>query len=180
MHITYELRKFITKVTVNSNVVIDERLQSLKAEKEAILDVCGKLAYFIRTNSINPANDDILEYIQHFIREEKQKRNNGAQNDDIINGLEGLEKEYRHELDAIKQMMQANGTNSNCLLSIGEVFDRVRDLYHLPLYGKQIRTQIEQMKKMQEHGRRNREQQVQLLNKAQSSPVMIELKKVLA
>lgn len=85
----------MTNITVNNSAVVDQRLQSLQAEKDAILGVCSKLAYFIRTNSINPVNDDIVEYIQHFIREEKQKGNSGAKNDEIIMGLEKLEEDYR-------------------------------------------------------------------------------------
>jgi hypothetical protein len=182
MHITYELRKFICKIPINGITVVDERLKSLKDEKDAILGVCSKLAHFIRMNSINPVNDDILEYIQHFIREEKQKRNSGAKNDEIINGLEKLEGDYRKEIESIQQLMkttQDNSLNSNSAVTPGKIFDLVRDLYHLPLYGKKIRAQVEQVKLVQQNARRDREHIVKLSATAESSPIMVELRKVL-
>lgn len=182
MHITYELRKFISKISINSSTVVDQRLKSLKAEKDAILEVCSKLAYFIRMNSINPVNDDILAYIQHFIREEKQKRNAGAKNDEIIMGLEKLEEDYRKEIETMKELIKTSQNNSAAAknaITPGKIFDLVHELYHLPLYGKKIREQVQQVKLVQQNATRNRENMVNLSATAESSPVMIKLRKIL-
>lgn len=182
MHITYELRKTISKITVGDKVVVDQRLQSLKSEKEAILRVCGQLAHFIRTNSMNPVNDDIFEYIQHFIREEKQKKNQGAKNDDIIVELEKLEDDYRKEMEVIKQLMngaQNQSSTTSSTITPQKIFDLVRDLYHLPLYGKKIREQVEQVKIVQQKARQDRETLMRSLKTAETSPTMVGLRKIL-
>ena len=138
-HITYELRKTISKITVRNKAVVNQRSQSLQSEKEAILGFCGQLSHFTRTHSMNPVNDNILEYIQHFIREEKQKKNGGAKNDDVIAKLEKLEGDYRKEMEVIKQLMNGTQNQSSSTITPQKIFDLVRDLYHLPLYGKKIR-----------------------------------------
>ena len=182
MHITYEVSKSISKIPVANKAVVDQRLQSLQAEKDAILRVCGQLASFIRTNSMCPANDDILEYIQHSIREERQKRNQGVKNDEIIEGLLKLEEDYRKEMEIIRQSMNTTQNNSSpgtSAITPQKVFDLVHDLYHLPLYGKKIRAQVDQVKVVQQKARSDRESRIQLSSKADSSPVMMELRKVM-
>ncbi len=69
---------------------IGKRIKDLKEEQEAIIKVYTQLTEFVRANALNPVNDDILEYIQHFIREEQIKKNSVAQNDGVIAGLNKL------------------------------------------------------------------------------------------
>ncbi|CAF3125543.1 unnamed protein product [Rotaria sp. Silwood2] len=89
---------------------IDKITAQLKQEQEIIRHICAKLTLFLRANSINPTNEDIIEYINHFIREEKEKQNAGDNNEQIIIGLQNLIKEYQDEINLFKSNVdnQAN------------------------------------------------------------------------
>ncbi|CAF4652889.1 unnamed protein product [Rotaria sp. Silwood1] len=102
MHVTYEFRKHLTYYEIDDEQLsrsserifarIDRRISELKQEQEIIRHICAKLTLFLRVNSINPTNEDIIEYINHFIREEKEKRNAGYNNEETIRGLEKMVK----------------------------------------------------------------------------------------
>ncbi len=50
---------------------IDRRISQLKQEKDIIHHICAKFRLFLTACSINPTNENFIEYINHFIREEK-------------------------------------------------------------------------------------------------------------
>ncbi|CAF4030182.1 unnamed protein product [Rotaria sp. Silwood1] len=166
----------------STNDVIEQRIKKLTDEKNTILAVCSKLAHFLQSNSLNPVNDDIMDYIQHFIREERTKNSNGAQNNDIIDGLEKLVIDYRNEIDLLQSLIKTNETNPSKLTSIiqsKEIFDHVRTLYQLPIYGVKIRQQVEQVKHVQLRARGDREHIIELPATAETSITMIGLRKIL-
>ncbi|CAF3752607.1 unnamed protein product [Rotaria sp. Silwood1] len=81
MHITYEVRKFITNIEMNNKNRtqspidgIEQRIKDLNVEQEVIIKVCTQLTQFLRVSALNSVNDDILEYIEHLIQEEKTKK----------------------------------------------------------------------------------------------------------
>lgn len=74
---------------------------------------------------------------------------------------------------------QNDTSNSNSAITPGKIFDLVHELYHLPMYGKKIRAQVEQVKLVQQNATRNRENIMKLPATAETSPVMINLRKVL-
>ncbi|CAF2766525.1 unnamed protein product [Rotaria sp. Silwood2] len=193
MHITYEVRKFITNIVMNSKNItqspidgIDQRIKNLKEEQEAIIKVCTQLTQFLRVNALNPVNDDILEYIEHFIREEKTKKNAGVQNDDVIAGLEKLLVDYKNEMNILQQAMKItsttisnNSSNSTDVIKSEQIFLLVGSLYRLPINGAKIREQIEGLKNIQSKFSKNREHVVNLPIEANSSSVMTDLKNIL-
>jgi hypothetical protein len=190
MHITYEFRKFMTNIDMNSSnnaqtplQAIDQRIKDLKAEEEEIIKVCTQLTQFLRANALNPVNDDILEYIQHFIREEQIKRSSGAQNDAVIDGLKKLLADYTREMSILQKAMEiTQATNPSDLtnaITYDEIFLLVGKLYRLPINGAKIREQIEQIKIVQQKFSRNREQTVNLPLEADSSSVMADLRLIL-
>ncbi|CAF4550329.1 unnamed protein product, partial [Rotaria sp. Silwood2] len=110
MYITYEVRKFITNIVTNSKNItqspidgIEQLIKDLKEEQEAIIKVCTQLGQFLRANALSPVNDNILEYIEDFIREEKTKRSAEVQNDGVIVGLEKLLVDYKNEMNILQQ-----------------------------------------------------------------------------
>ena len=176
------------KISTNSNNLdqwissIDQRIASLKHEQTAMLEVCTKLSQFLRANAITPFNDDIVEYIRHFIREEQMKRNSGAQNSEVINGLENMIADYTRTMDLFKQMIdEVNSTNkkNRTIPQAHEIFNLVKKLYALPINGSKIREQVESLKRNQMKIRLHREQNVQLPAIAMASSIMITLKEVL-
>ncbi|CAF3719844.1 unnamed protein product [Rotaria sp. Silwood1] len=193
MHITYEVRKFITNIEMNSqNKIqspldgIEQRIKDLKTEQEAIIKVCTQLTQFLRVNALNPVNDDILEYIEHFIREEKLKKSAGVQNSSVIAGLEKLLVDYKCEMDILQQGMKIsattlsnNSSDATKVIEPEEIFLLVGTLYRLPINGTKIREQVEGLKLIQSKFSRNREHVVNLPEQANSSSVMEDLKKIL-
>ncbi len=193
MHITYEFRKFLSNIKMNTNdnvqspvEMIEQRIKDLKAEQEAIIKVCTQLTQFLRVNALNPVNDDIIEYIQHFIREEKTKKNAGVQNDGVIAGLENLLADYKQEMDIVQKGMRIsqttlskNSSDSNNVIQAEDIFTLVGSLYRLPINGDKIRAQVDELKRVQHKFSRNREQTVSLPPEAASSSVMADLKRIL-
>ncbi|CAF4719538.1 unnamed protein product, partial [Rotaria magnacalcarata] len=78
---------------------IDQRISDLRAEAAKIRDVYIKLAKFLHTNSIVPINNDIVEYLQYFIREEQMKQNAGAGNQELIAGLRKQLDEFTNNFE---------------------------------------------------------------------------------
>jgi hypothetical protein len=179
------------KMDTNNNVqspveMIEQRIKDLKAEQEAIIKVCTQLTQFLRVNSLNPVNDDIIEYIQHFIREERTKKNAGVQNDGVIAGLENLLVDYKQEMDIVQKGMRisqtslsTNPSDSNSAVKAEDIFILVGSLYRLPINGVKIRAQVDELKRVQHKFSRNREQTVSLPAEAASSSVMADLKRIL-
>jgi len=179
------------KMNTNNNVqspveMIEQRIKDLKAEQEAIIKVCTQLTQFLRVNSLNPVNDDIIEYIQHFIREEKTKKNAGVQNDGVIAGLENLLADYKQEMAIVQKGMRisqtslsTNPSDSNSAVKAEDILALVGSLYRLPINGDKIRAQVDELKRVQHKFSRNREQTVSLPPEAASSSVMADLKRIL-
>ena len=77
MRVTYEFKRRLTyfeaEYEKRSNsfegilLAIDKRISDLKQEEEIIRYVSAKLWLFLSVNSINPVDEDIIEYINHHI-----------------------------------------------------------------------------------------------------------------
>jgi len=156
MHITYEYETYIIYVEIdtsspNSSLIsIDKRITALRQEEASILQICSKLSNFIRQNSLTPYNDDILEYIRYFIREEEIKKDAGANNKDIIQGLQKMIEDYECEQKIFNTMLNNKTTYlTNNEYGPEDIFGLVSQLYKLPINGPSIRQQIEGLKQKQ-------------------------------
>jgi hypothetical protein len=165
---------------------VDKRINDLKQEEAAILQVCTKLSQFLQANSITPFNDDILEYLRYFIREENLKQNAGANNAEVIRGLENLVAEYTQEMELFKRTLNVqktigpNSNDPNSVRRIDEVFKLVETLYALPINGQQIRQQVDGLKRLQTETRKQREYDVILPACASFSTIMKQLQEVVS
>jgi hypothetical protein len=101
---------------------IDKRISDLRDEKTQIETVYKKLAKFLHANAILPLNDDILEYIRHFIREEQMKKNA-----DVVEGLEKMMKDYTEEMELFKKVIEKekDPSDSRDVLQPEEIFPLV-------------------------------------------------------
>jgi hypothetical protein len=165
---------------------IEKRINDLKEEQEAIIKVSTQLTQFLHENALTPVNDDILEYIQHFIREEQMKKNGGVQNDGIIDGLNKLLVDYKNEMEILQQGLKmsqtslaTNSSNQTNIVQPEEIFILVGTLYRLPINGAKIRAQVDELKRVQEKFSRNKEQTVNLPAEADSSLLMTDLINIL-
>jgi hypothetical protein len=165
---------------------INELITKLKNEQVEILLICSRLSSFLRANAITPYNDDIVEYIKLFINEEQIKHQAGAQNSEVIRGLEASLEAYKQEMKLFEMTMVAGNdltmtvaSNYKEVPKLEEIFLLVESLYALPINGEQIRQQVENLKKSQSTNVRRREQIIQLPSSTTSSTVTSRLQKTL-
>lgn len=176
-HITYENETNLTHVTANASLSdIDQLITSLRKEQEQIRDVYRKLARFLHANAILPLNDDIIEYLKQFIREEQMKQSAGAKNSDVIDNLQIIMKDYENEIQLFKETIKTDGVrpNSKDVLQPEEIFPLVGTLFRLPINGKKIREQVDGLKYSEHIVSKDREIYVKLPAKAETSTVMLE------
>jgi hypothetical protein len=188
MHVTYEFRKRLTYSEIDERpssrsserilLRIDERITQLKQEQDIIRHICAKLTLFLRVNSINPTNEDVIEYINHFIREEKQKLNAGDNNEQVIRGLENMIEDYKDEMKLLKSNVD-NETNKSDVPTIEEIFVFKCQLCELPITGKYIQQQIDSLNLNQMNIIEEREEYVELPWNAQFSVNMRQLEQVI-
>jgi hypothetical protein len=159
---------------------IDKRISDLREEAAQIQDVYTKLAGFLNANAILPINDDILEYLRYFIREEQMKLNAGARNSEVIAGLEKMMTEFTSNMELLRKTLkeQKESGNMRDVIQPEEIFTLVGNLYRLPITGQQIRQQVEGIKIGQERYGAQREKSVSLPRKAAYSKVMIQMREI--
>ncbi len=192
-HITYEYRTNRTHIMSNNTRYrgrnremslrdIDQRITDLREEERQIQDVYQKLAGFLHANSILPINDDILEYLRYFIREEQMKQGAGAHNNGVIAGLENMMAEFISNMERFRRTLkeQKESGSMRDVIEPEEIFTLVGTLYRLPITGQQIRRQVEGIKISQEKYGNQRENSVTLPAKAASSKVMIQMRKIIS
>jgi hypothetical protein len=187
MHVTYEFRKRLGYFEIDDYRTsrsserilscINHRIDQLKKEQEIIRHICAKLTIFLRTSSINPTNDNVIEYINLFIREEKQKRSAGDDNDQVIQGLENIIKEYQNEIQLFQTHVD-NETDRSDIPTIEEIFVFKCQLCELPITGRYVTQQIESLILNQINMIDQREEYIQLPNVAQFSVNMQQLRQV--
>ena len=158
MHITYEFKKDITHIDlINKSSdrkpasvipLIDQRITHLRREMNEIRQICAKLSGFIKTNSMTVLNDDLIEYLELPLNEEKQKRSANKKNDDVIENLEQMVKEHKKAMKIYSEAVRPKDVtvhqDSN---QIETVFDLVKQLYRLPINGKSIEEQVQMVEK---------------------------------
>ena len=188
MHITYKYERNLTYIQLDDSdslrtpqsimILIDKRITELRKEETAIRQICVKLSQFLKANSITPFNDDMLEYLRHFIKEEKQKQIEGKNNGEIISGLEQMMKDYTVELNLVRENISLTTDNVDNSMKIEEIFTLVQKLYDLPINGKLIEEQITRMKEGRAHAVISAEQYVDLPTGFNSPQILLTLKDI--
>ncbi|CAF4944788.1 unnamed protein product, partial [Rotaria sp. Silwood1] len=162
MHITYE-NKRIVRTVIDDNVqkMISEKknnyelisalidncdclIKELKVEQDLITQISAKFANFTRQNAIAVFNDDLEDYLEHLIREEKEKRSKGSQNTSVIEGLESMKNSYKEQQRIFDQAIQ---NNEPCdVVELSQIPELVRQLYSLKHNGEQLRRIVNELK----------------------------------
>ena len=183
-HITYEC---ITKpVHIRSSTGnlsnIDQRIRDLREEQRKIQSVYQKLVRFLYVNALLPVNDDFLEYLEYFIREQQTISNSGGNNAQTIANLQRIKDEYKQQIDLFKRTVeeQRGTTHMIEVLKASQIMDLVNELYQLPITGQQIRQQVEGILIGQERCNEQREIYVDLPARAASSNVMRQLEEIIS
>ncbi|CAF3898573.1 unnamed protein product [Rotaria sp. Silwood2] len=184
MYITYEYQTNLRYLNINDNSnknkddhsflqFVQDRIDNLQSEQAIINDVYMKLLKFLYINAIHPCNDDIVEYLKLFIREEEIKRNKGIQNDYVIDNLTKIMTKYKNSIDVLKRnLAKQDSVDEKDVLKAEEVFIQVGSLYHLSINGQQLRDQVNILKVVEEQGVKQREKRIRLPAKAAMSRMM--------
>lgn len=156
---------------------IDKRITDLRDEAAKIQSVYQKLAAFLYTHALLPVNDDLIEYLQYFIREEQMKQSAGADNADVLESLERMLKEFTDGMELFKKTLQEQRNSGTTIETIRpeDIFPLVTTLYDLPINGQQIRDQVAGIQRVQGSEGVRRETKVRLPAKAAASKVMIQM-----
>jgi hypothetical protein len=193
MNITYENHSNLMPSDINNRKngnqenqsllsVVDKYISDLQQEQATIENSYKKLSKFLHINAIHPCNNDILDYLRLFIREEQMKQKSGIQNDDVINGLTEIMKNYEDDRDAFEKILanEKDSSNATDLLKTDDVFLLVGELYRLPINGTRIRYLINILKISEDNAVRKMENRVKLPEKAALSNIMCKLKDVIS
>lgn len=130
--------------------LIDQRIAALWKEGTSIRRICKELSGFLKANAIAPINDDLTEYLRHFVQEEKQKRSMKGGNDAVIRNLEQMIEEHTSTMALYNETSRQDNTlNLTTPNEIETIFELVKELYSLPINGKFIREQVEGIEKGQ-------------------------------
>ena len=179
IHITYAYQTSLTHLDKNCSLSdIDQRITNLRDEKAKIEDVYKQLSKFLHANSLLPINDDILAYLEYFIRLEQMKQHSGGQDNTVVEGLRQIMRDYEEEIKLFKQTIkdERDPSRAKGVLQCEEVFPLVGTLYRLPINGPKIREQVDKLKMDQNNLLTKREIFVELPATVNSSKVMNEFK----
>lgn len=189
MHITYRYDHNLTQVELDDsrtartpqsiNVLIDKRIADLKNEEEAIRRTCVQLTLFLKANAITPFNDDMLEYLKHFISEEKRKQGEGKDNAEIIRGLEQMVEDYTREVNLFTRDLATTRDTLENTVGIDRIFTMVEKLYQLPINGKFIEEQITKMRESRAQAATRGEQHVELPSGAEAPKILRDLRETI-
>ncbi len=117
-HITYE---FITnRIHFHSAIDhqiflsdIDTPIDNLREEERHIQQVYKKLWKFRYDNTIFSINNDIIEYLRLFIREEQMKQSLGVQNEKVIGNLEKIMTNFISETELCRKLWSEQNRSSS-------------------------------------------------------------------
>jgi len=142
MHITYECTQVQTQV-VDANVEkqikdkaskikiseqhlqsLQDRINKLEAEKQALAKVSAQFGCFLKHNAIAAYNDATFDYLEHLI--EVHRGIVGADGDkSILKGLEKLKSMYEEEVQILEQAISSQKESAH--VPTGEEINQLYD-----------------------------------------------------
>jgi len=161
MHIYYDSYDVLEEVVDTSVKEMVDRSISAKAIKEQMIkkqerdieemnkelgeikQACVKFACFLKLNAITPYNDAMAEYLNHLIKEERDKVSIGG-SDRTLNSLEATLIEYHENTKILETSM--SDVDSNVLdeiLSPIHIRTIVHELYMLEHSGSKIKEALD-------------------------------------
>lgn len=187
-HISYDVKKRLKYIRLNSEEMktrssermigrLQYRIKRLKDEQDMIRYICAQLTLFLQLNSISPTNEEVIDYIQYSIQEQRQSVNSNDKAREIIQGLEQLINEYQEEFRILKADVGKNTTEARNLPTIHDIFACRVQLCELPITGKYMTDQLKTLESQDKEIDDNREEYVELPSSyAQNSTIMKQLK----
>lgn len=186
MHITYHFERRMTEIILSTDDrtcqpksimnMIDQRITALRNEEKQIQEICAQLCVYLKANAITPFNDDMVEYLRHFVSEEKQKSDSNASNMRLIRNLEESIEKHVEMVNIFSESIQATIRDQSDFPKIEKIFDLVQELYKLPINGRFIQEQIEGTKSNRARQVLNQEQFIDLALTDDSPQILPQLR----
>jgi hypothetical protein len=134
----------IVKAAIDS---AQDLINQYEKEQKQIIDISAKFAHFTRKNAIVVFNDDLDAYLDLLIREEEGKKQAGADNESVLQGLKDVKNGYREKKRIFDQALNTFG-NQHIDLSSSDINQLVNDLYQLPMSGDKIKAVVDNLRKI--------------------------------
>ena len=113
--------------------IIETRIAEYQKEQREIEQAAAKFGCFLKRNAITPYNDARIEYLNHLIREEKQKAQFSNDNA-AIDSLEETKRMYLEEVDLIHR-----SADDDAFLDPEMISNLVESLYQLKHVGDNLK-----------------------------------------
>jgi hypothetical protein len=151
-------------VTMKERMINDKRgeIVELDAELKKIQHGSARFAQFLKTNAIIPYSDAIIEYMDHFIREEKDKVAWGG-SEKTLRALEKSRQQYIEEIEILKNGMAAGAGVGSSVFTPEQVQDALKELYGLKHYGAKLKEAVEAVNSAGQRAAAYREVPVRML-----------------
>jgi hypothetical protein len=162
--------------------VIDQHINDLEKEEAEIEDIFNKMSKFLHVNAILPLNDDSVQYLRFFIREEQMKNEEGIRNNAVFDGLSTIIMNYVDNMDAFKKTL-TNGNDSNNakdIQNVEAVYALFGNLRRLSINGDLFRHSVDLIDRNTNEAVRRTEKSVRLPEKAAKSTLMRTLEDIVS
>jgi hypothetical protein len=138
------LESNLDAVTMKEEMINDKQreIAELDAELKEIQHGSARFAQFLQANAIIPYSDAIIEYMDHLIKEEKDKVAWGG-SENTLRALIQSRQEYVEEIEILKKGMAAGGGLGSSVFTPDQVQDAFKKLYGLKHYGAKLKEAVE-------------------------------------
>lgn len=145
---TAELIKSKTQKSDKIKAIIDrcnERLTKLQYEQMKINEISAKFAFFAENKSILVFNDDLENFLDLLIREEKGKLATCDENDTrILDGLVKTKNEYLYQKKLYNDAFEQGRANQDdSIVNLNNINELKKELFDLPIKGNELQKMIE-------------------------------------
>jgi hypothetical protein len=162
--------------------VIDQHINDLQKEQAEIEDILNKMSKFLHVNAILPLNDDNVQYLRFFIREEQMKHEAGTRNNAVFDGLSTIITNYEDNMDAFKKTLTNRNASSNAkdIPNAADVYALFGNLRRLSINKELFRHSVDLIDRSANEAVRQTEKSVRLPEKAAKSTLMCTLKDIVS
>jgi len=126
--------------TVKSQAIktLEAEIKSCEDAERQIQEAAAQFCYFLKVNSITPYNDAMLSYLDHLIREERDKVEITRSNRDRLEGLEKRRREYEQRINVLTKYINHPTKHGQKPLDEAGIKRLINDLYGLKHWGSNL------------------------------------------
>ncbi len=116
---------------------MEKKLNEYEVEKNIIMKTTAQFAHFLKNNAIIPYNDSFERYIKLQMANEEAKPQNDVKEQNLQR-YESMLTEYKEMKEHWENVVKSGVKNAGNV-STENIFQLIKELYELPIYGNKIR-----------------------------------------